>query len=42
MNKAFERFKDLADKKKNVYDEDLIAIVTEEATRVTDKYELLI
>src|SRR5262245_5381896 len=28
MNKAFERFKALADKQKNVYDEDLIAIVT--------------
>ena len=41
MNKAFERFKALADKKKNVYDEDLIAIVTEEATRVAEKYELL-
>ena len=31
MNKAFERFKALADKKKNVYDEDLMAIVAEEA-----------
>ncbi|MGE4090331.1 MAG: 2-isopropylmalate synthase [Candidatus Binatia bacterium] len=41
MNKAFERFKALADKKKNVYDEDLIAIVTEEVTRVPDKYELV-
>ena len=41
MNKAFERFKALADKKKNVYDEDLIAIVTEEAIRVPDKYELM-
>jgi 2-isopropylmalate synthase len=40
MNKAFERFKELADKKKNVYDEDLIAILTEEAVRVPDKYEL--
>lgn len=41
MNTAFERFKALADKKKNVYDEDLIAIVTEESVRGTDKYELL-
>ena len=41
MNKAFERFKALADKKKNVYDEDLIAIVTEEAVRGVDKYELV-
>jgi 2-isopropylmalate synthase len=41
MNTAFERFKALADKKKNVYDEDLIAIVTEESVKRTDKYELL-
>lgn len=41
MNKAFERFKALADKKKNVYDEDLIAIVTEETVRLPDKYELI-
>jgi 2-isopropylmalate synthase len=41
MNTAFERFKALADKKKNVYDEDLIAIVTEESVRGTDKYELI-
>ena len=41
MNKAFARFKALADKKKNVYDEDLIAIVTEETVRLPDQYELL-
>jgi 2-isopropylmalate synthase len=41
MNKAFERFKTLADKKKNVYDEDLLAIVTEETVRLPDKYELV-
>ncbi len=41
MNKAFARFKALADLKKNVYDEDLIAIVTEEAVRVPDRFELL-
>jgi 2-isopropylmalate synthase len=40
MNKAFERFKALADKKKNVYDEDVMAIVAEEAVRVPDRYEL--
>ena len=40
MNKAFERFKALADKKKNVYDEDLMAIVAEEAVRVPDRYLL--
>jgi len=41
MNKAFERFKALADLKKNVYDEDLVAIVTEEAVRVPDRFALL-
>jgi 2-isopropylmalate synthase len=40
MNKAFARFKALADKKKDVYDEDLMAIVAEEAVRVPDRYEL--
>jgi 2-isopropylmalate synthase len=41
MNKAFERFKALADLKKSVYDDDLIAIVTQEAVRVPDQFELL-
>jgi 2-isopropylmalate synthase len=41
MNKAFERFKVLADLKKNVYDDDLVAIVTEEALRVPDRFELV-
>ncbi|HVN86562.1 MAG TPA: 2-isopropylmalate synthase [Candidatus Binatia bacterium] len=41
MNKAFDRFKALADLKKNVYDDDLIAIVTEETVRVPDRFELL-
>ncbi|MEB2285163.1 MAG: 2-isopropylmalate synthase [Polyangiaceae bacterium UTPRO1] len=40
MNKAFARFKTLADKKKSVYDEDLMAIVAEEAVRVPDRFEL--
>jgi len=40
MNKAFDRFKTLADKKKSVYDEDLMAIVAEESVRVPDRYEL--
>lgn len=30
MNDAFKRFKDLADKKKDVYDEDIIALVDDE------------
>ena len=44
MNRAFLRFKELADKKKNVYDEDIEAIVAEEILRVPgqpDCYELL-
>jgi len=44
MNRAFLRFKELADKKKNVYDEDIEAIVAEEILRMPgrpDKYELL-
>jgi 2-isopropylmalate synthase len=44
MNRAFVRFKELADKKKNVYDEDIEAIVAEEILRVPgqpDPYELL-
>jgi 2-isopropylmalate synthase len=40
MNKAFARFKALADKKKDVYDADLVAIVAEESVRVPDRYEL--
>ncbi|MBU6281697.1 2-isopropylmalate synthase [bacterium] len=41
VNAAFAAFKALADRKKNVYDEDLVALVTEEATRVPRRYELL-
>jgi 2-isopropylmalate synthase len=41
MNKAFERFKKLADLKKNVYDEDLVALVTEDAIRVPERFELV-
>lgn len=39
MNKAFERFKTLADLKKEVYDEDLDAIVVDES-REEEKYKL--
>lgn len=39
LNKAFERFKALADLKKEVFDEDLDAIVAEEA-REEEKYKL--
>jgi 2-isopropylmalate synthase len=44
LNDVFVRFKELADKKKNVYDEDIEAIVAEEILRVPgqpDPYELL-
>jgi 2-isopropylmalate synthase len=43
MNRAFERFKALADQKKFVYDEDLIALVAEESRRagLRDRYELV-
>jgi 2-isopropylmalate synthase len=41
MNKAFERFKALADRKKNIYDEDLMSLAAEEATRIPERYELL-
>ncbi|MGH7860504.1 MAG: 2-isopropylmalate synthase, partial [Candidatus Binatia bacterium] len=41
MNKAFERFKALADRKKNIFDEDLLSIVAEESTRVPERYELV-
>jgi 2-isopropylmalate synthase len=42
MNRLFERFKALADTKKNVYDEDLIAVVAQESVRgVKDRYELI-
>ena len=39
LNRAFERFKALADLKKEVYDEDLDAIVTDEA-RCEERYKL--
>jgi 2-isopropylmalate synthase len=43
MNRAFERFKALADSKKNVYDEDIIALIAQESVRsgVRDRYELV-
>jgi len=41
MNAAFTRFKALADRKKHVYDEDLVALVAETGVRTADRYELL-
>src|SRR5499426_1316859 len=40
LDKAFRRFKDLADKKKEVYDEDLLAIVSDEMTQVPETFAL--
>lgn len=40
LDKAFVRFKDIADKKKQVYDEDLIAIAEEETKYTPDTWRL--
>jgi len=40
LKKAFNRFKQLADKKKNVYDEDLHAIVEDEMVSLPEIYRL--
>ena len=40
MQQAFERFKDLCDKKKEVYDDDLYAIVDESITTGQQRWEL--
>jgi 2-isopropylmalate synthase len=41
LNSAFERFKKLADQKKEIFDEDIEALVSEEVTRVPEFYGLL-
>jgi 2-isopropylmalate synthase len=41
IEKAFERFKKLADKKKEVFDEDLETIVDEEIARIPERFRLL-
>lgn len=40
LDQAFARFKVVADQKKDVFDEDLIAIVAEEVIRVPTKFDL--
>lgn len=40
LDKAFSRFKKLADKKKEIFDEDLDAIVADEVIRIEEKYKL--
>jgi 2-isopropylmalate synthase len=37
LNEAFARFKELADRKKEVFDEDLVALVEEEALRANER-----
>ena len=38
---AFKRFKDLADKKKEIFDEDIIALVDDEVVRTNDRVQLV-
>jgi 2-isopropylmalate synthase len=40
LNKTFERFKTLADLKKEIFDEDIDAIIADEVMRVAEKYKL--
>ena len=41
LNDAFKRFKDLADKKKDVYDADIVALVDDEVVRANDSIKLV-
>ncbi|HHU63437.1 MAG TPA: 2-isopropylmalate synthase [Clostridiales bacterium] len=41
INEAFVKFKDLADKKKVVLDQDIEALVSEKMTKIPEMYELL-
>ncbi len=41
VSRSFTRFKSLADRKKNIYDEDLLALIAEESVRTPDRYELV-
>jgi 2-isopropylmalate synthase len=41
LNKAFRQFKILADKKKEVYNEDIETIVSDEVLKIQDKFNLL-
>ncbi len=41
LNKSFERFKILADKKKEIFDDDLRAIITDEIVKVKQIYKLI-
>jgi 2-isopropylmalate synthase len=39
-NRAFERFKTLADAKKEIFDEDIVALIADEVYRIPDIFEL--
>ncbi|MBE9606390.1 2-isopropylmalate synthase [Acetobacteraceae bacterium H6797] len=41
LNDAFRRFKDIADRKKVVYDEDIVALVDDEVMRTHDRVKLM-
>ncbi len=41
LNKAFERMKHLADQKKEIFKEDLEAVISEEIDRAIEKYQLI-
>jgi len=41
VNRTFRRFKDLADRKKTVFDEDIEAVIAEEVLRIAETYKLL-
>ncbi|MBW2065353.1 MAG: 2-isopropylmalate synthase, partial [Deltaproteobacteria bacterium] len=40
LNRVFEKFKELADKRKEILDEDMEVLIAEEVLRVPDKYKL--
>lgn len=41
LNRAFERFKKLADQKKYIFNEDIEALVSDEVLRITEVYQLI-
>ncbi|HDZ84685.1 MAG TPA: hypothetical protein ENH45_05635 [Nitrospirae bacterium] len=41
INNAFKLFKEIADQKKDMYDEDLAALVSSEVSTVPEKYKLI-
>jgi 2-isopropylmalate synthase len=41
LNRAFEKFKHLADQKKHIFDEDIEALVSEEVSKIPEIYSLI-